>query len=138
MIASRTRHLVSPASSKIAGNRDCDNWLTPITERKYCNNFKSDPALYMLHTVSDKFLSQLLSGTFLQNLRSKKASFSLKNCCCHLSVDVKKWILSDLSYLARCQLHDYILQQFVWLYIFYRGMHSPADKTGTRQFTSLF
>lgn len=33
MIASRTRHLVSPASSKMAGSRDCDNWLTPITER---------------------------------------------------------------------------------------------------------
>lgn len=38
MIASRTRHLVSPASSKMAGSKDCDNWFTPITVEK--NNKK--------------------------------------------------------------------------------------------------
>ena len=41
MIASRTRHLVSPASSKMAGSRDCDNWLTPITEEKKKNRHKA-------------------------------------------------------------------------------------------------
>ena len=34
MIASLTRHLVSSASSTIAGNRLWDNWAIPITWRR--------------------------------------------------------------------------------------------------------
>ena len=34
MIASLTRHLVSSASSTIAGNKLWDNWAIPITCRK--------------------------------------------------------------------------------------------------------
>lgn len=57
MIVSCICYLVFLVSLKIVGNRDCDNWLILIIERKYYNNFKFDFVLYMLYIVSDKFLS---------------------------------------------------------------------------------
>lgn len=55
MIVSCICYLVFLVSLKIVGNRDCDNWLILIIERKYYNNFKFDFVLYMLYIVSDKF-----------------------------------------------------------------------------------